>query len=251
MGAGSLTMDELPDRSNRLVSCRRLKRPMAFTLIEILVVVGIMALLVAILLPSLSRARIRARVVQVHSDLRQVTTALDSYMLCHRDKLPPTRQSCGSNILYQLPIELADQKYLPHSPDALKRSFLADVFNPGQTYRYRAPGPVWQNGTLWDQPDRPWAPRSQIWVPDDFPNCRSESGQYYKLLPGEGKCPVNYAVWSTGPDPQSPKFPRIPDTDQVDENRLPLPRSCWLERTGDTGVITHFRSASGLLFQSP
>lgn len=230
----------------------RSARARAFTLIEVLVVVAIIALLVAILLPSLHRARLRSRVVAVHSDLRQITIALDAYALEHKDHHPPTRQSCGTNVLYQLPSELAVKRYLPSSPDGLKRAFFEDRFYPGQTYRYRAPGPVWQNGTLMDFPDSTWRPRSQIWVPDDAPRCASEFGRYYYDRTSEQpRCPVAYAVWSMGPEPDSPKFPHWEDG-TLDETMLPLPRSYWLLNDGrPTGLITHFKMRTGLTFMSP
>ena len=212
---------------------------------------AIVALLVAILLPSLSRARLHAHVVAVHSDLRQITLALDAYAMEHKDHLPPTRQSCGTNVLYQLPVELAVKRYLPNSPDGLKRSFFQDAFNPGQTYRYRAPGAVWQNGVLMDFPDSTWRPRAKIWVPDDVPRCESSTGQYYFDRTGEPKSPVTYAVWSVGPEPDSAKFPHAEDG-SVDESELPLPRQFWLTRDGrPSGLITHFRMKTGLTYMSP
>ena len=59
----------------------------AFTLIELIVVVAIVALLVAILLPSLSKAREQARMVTCKSNLHQIGTAITTY--AHRDgKIP-------------------------------------------------------------------------------------------------------------------------------------------------------------------
>lgn len=222
-----------------------------FTLIEVLVAVAIVGLLIAILLPALSRARLRSRVVVVHSDLRQITLALDAYAMEHKDALPATRQSCGTNILYQLPVELAVRRYLPRSPDQLKRAFMEDPFCPGQSYRYRAPGPVWQNGVPMDFPDSTWRPRAKIWVPDDVPQCRSQTGQYYANRTGEPKSPVTYAVWSMGPNVDAAPFPRWEDG-SIDESKFPLPSCFWLTRGGRAcGLITHFRTRTGLTFTSP
>ncbi len=222
-----------------------------FTLVEVLVVVAIIALLIAILLPSLAAARMRSRITVVHADLRQVTLALDAYAMEHKDHYPPTRQSCGTPVLYQLPMELAIKKYLPASRDNVKRAFFEDRFNPGHAYRYRAPGAVWQNGSLMDFPDSTWRPRAQIWVPDDFPRCEAESGRFYAARTKEPKSPATYAVWSVGPEPDSPKFARWSDG-TIDESMFPLPRKFWLTGSGrPSGLIVHFRTSTGLIDTSP
>ncbi len=57
-----------------------MKPRQAFTLIELLVVISIIALLIAILLPALGRARHAARVTQDLSQVRQMETAHHAYM---------------------------------------------------------------------------------------------------------------------------------------------------------------------------
>ena len=51
----------------------------AFTLVELLVVIGIIALLIAILLPALAQARSQAKAVSCLANVRQLSTALVMY----------------------------------------------------------------------------------------------------------------------------------------------------------------------------
>ncbi len=64
-----------------------MKRKSAFTLIELLVVIAIIALLISILVPSLSRARQAAKAAVCGSNVRGIMQALYLYAGDHRDQL--------------------------------------------------------------------------------------------------------------------------------------------------------------------
>ena len=63
-------------------------RRAGFTLVELLVVIGIIALLISILLPALSRAKDQANRTACMSNLRQVATSFLLYAMDHKDKCP-------------------------------------------------------------------------------------------------------------------------------------------------------------------
>src|ERR1700722_2631433 len=63
----------------------------AFTLVELLVVIGIIALLISVLLPVLGRARAVANDTLCESNLRQVTLAMLMYANDYHGLLPPAQ----------------------------------------------------------------------------------------------------------------------------------------------------------------
>lgn len=99
------------------------KRNNAFTLIELLVVISLISLLMAVLVPALSRARQRARALVCASGLRQMSLAANTYISDNNGFYPPAYQYSfegGRNIVVNW-----------------------DFTTDGETV---SPGLLWQNG---------------------------------------------------------------------------------------------------------
>jgi len=75
-------------RNKKTRHLRSIRNPNAFTLIELLVVISIIALLIGLLLPALSRAHESARLAACLSNLHQIMIATTMYSDEHNDAMP-------------------------------------------------------------------------------------------------------------------------------------------------------------------
>ena len=85
-----------------------------FTLVELLVVIGIIALLISILLPALSKAKKQALIVSELSNMRQVGLAVAMYANEHKGRLPA---GSGNNGVY------------PHTHDVVRSRLYGYVWD--------------------------------------------------------------------------------------------------------------------------
>ncbi len=99
---------------------------LGFTLIELLVVIAIIALLMGILLPSLSRAREQARKIACLSNMRQMGVALQTYLIDSEYRLPPSSCHCKDPNDHWLRILAGhtQEQLLFHCPSDMGKDFV-------------------------------------------------------------------------------------------------------------------------------
>ncbi|MFT3784797.1 MAG: prepilin-type N-terminal cleavage/methylation domain-containing protein [Tepidisphaeraceae bacterium] len=85
-------MPEVSASRRKSVHCHDAMR-VGFTLVELLVVIGIIGILIAILMPALSRARVQAKTAVCLSNLHQMSLAMGMYLAQSKGVFPGHRQS--------------------------------------------------------------------------------------------------------------------------------------------------------------
>jgi prepilin-type N-terminal cleavage/methylation domain-containing protein len=117
-------------RRNRSETCSTNSTKHGFTLVELLVVIGIIAVLISLLLPALNRARQSAQSVQCLSNLRQIGVAMNFYANANNGfVMRPFMDSPGSpSTLQYFGQFMVDTKLMPNTR-AMQCPTAAPLFN--------------------------------------------------------------------------------------------------------------------------
>ena len=219
---------------------RRRPRHGAFTLVELLVVIGIIAILIGLLLPTLRRARESAKRAQCLANLHQVGVYLQLYQNQYRGQVPVYVMGHSARLghfLYAgnvgaVPLNdfaglglLVPANIVPDDPaSAQGRAFYCPTaadFVPQNDFNYTDDG---GNAAL----DNPWIGQPGLTTRSTY-TLRPE---YYS---SDGNPQYPYARWDLEQTTRTGTPARLVD---IDPNRPCFPRANEFTRRGASAIVT-------------
>jgi len=193
----------------------------AFTLIELLIVVAIIAILAAIAVPNFLEAQTRAKVARAKSDLRSIATAMELYVIDHNTYPLCNTWAIAGN---RSPQYTEDYIYLENlsTPVAyITDAFPVDPFQTDMRLNIAAPGDLPPSaGNYYDAvtEDGPQFRTFTYQSWDPISRCTPTAGSY-----GEGPRPArSWLLQSVGPDRTYINMGGVLDSFTSDDTQLLL-----------------------------
>jgi prepilin-type N-terminal cleavage/methylation domain-containing protein len=209
-----------------------------FTLVELLVVIAILMLLLALLTPSLVKAKFLANAAKAKVEMAGIGSALLTYYE-DQQQFPPSRTYCEYgppkkvHDWGELPVELARGGYCAAGdPGTTITVNTLDPFNAGRTYKYLHPGKGYHNNA---------STYTTIWAPDNFPGGDGVHGTDYS---NDKDSPVSFVLFSLG---------TAGDIGYWNALALhePLNTQVWLGGGNNYGLIVRAYMKAGTFVSSP
>lgn len=154
-------MNEFVDNQNHTLDIKS-KRRKGFTLVEVLVAISVISILMAILLPVLSRVRLQGRRVLNMNNQRQIVLAVNCYATDNDELYPESIATMGfgsRNWWWEEPTMMTALNPRPsqdhRSMSAYLRSYIPDadvLFSPSAPKKYEYFQQAWNAGDNWINP---------------------------------------------------------------------------------------------------